>query len=451
MTTDIGRKFVSTINEHKMLKAGDSVLACVSGGADSVALLYLLLEAREELSLENVYACHFNHGIRGASSDSDEQFVVSLCERLGVKLVCESGHMASRRAPRGLSTEAWARSERYDFFCRTAAKLGAIAATAHNQNDVAETVLLNLARGAGLEGAGGIPPVREGFIRPLIDINRDEIEAYLSSIGADFVTDETNLSDDYSRNRVRHIVLPALKTVNAAAVRNIARFAARARQTDAYLELLADRAIEQAKNGDDSYYVSPIAALDEPVRSLAIKKLLEHHRRDVGENSIAPALKVLSGESLGLQLSKDCYLVREKDSIKFTERREPVPPCAPMPLKEGENLFCGQVLKIEFFSGNKSGFQNVHNYDLINAADYAKIKGKLHVRSRCEGDIFTGAARKHTKSLKKLFNERGIPAWQRNAVPVVCDDEGIVFVGGEGVALRCALTEQQTQIIYFGL
>ena len=424
-------------------------MACVSGGADSVALLYLLLETEDELGLADVCACHFNHGIRGASSDGDELFVRKLCAKLGVRLLCESAHMAQRQAPKGMSVETWARSERYDFFRRSALELGAVAATAHNRNDVAETVLLNLARGAGLEGAGGIPPKREGIIRPLIDIDRGEIESYLKSKGAEYVTDETNLSDDYSRNRIRHSVLPALETVNAAAVRNIARFAARARQADEYLASLAEGAIASAKIDDNTYLISPLAVLDELPRTLAVKKLLECHRRDVGENSIAPAMRVLSGESAGLQLGDGCLLVREKDMIKFTEPKEPLLPVDPVPLHEGENTFCGGTVSVEFFHTNKAGFQNVHNYDLINAADYAKIKGTLYIRSRREGDTFASAARKHTKSLKKIMNERGIPPWRRNAVAVVCDDEGIVFVAGEGVALRCALGERETKVIYF--
>lgn len=447
----------AAIDKYRLIQRGDGVLVCVSGGADSVALLYILAELRGALGLRELAACHFNHGLRGEAGDADERFALEACESLGVECVSERAEMSERERPRGMSVEAWARAERYEFFERAARERGLLIATAHNRDDVAETVLFNLARGAGLEGAGGIPPKRGGIIRPLIDLSRAEIEEYLAARGARWVTDESNLKDDYARNRIRHGALPSLVSVNAAAARNIARFAERAREADAYFERLTAAALEDAARPLDigvaaRYEAAPLLALEEPVRSLAVKRLCERFRRDVGEDTVAPALRVLKGELRALQLADGAVLRRERDMIEVSEPRPSGGGCAEAEeseLKEGVNPFCSGVsVRVTRLNIEPNGI-NIHKYDLTNAADCAKIDGKLVLRARKSGDSFADPRRGCAKTLKKLFNERGIPPAERARVPLVCGPNGVVWLSGEGVAAQYAASGETKEILLF--
>ena len=210
MDTENFKRFTE---KYDMLPQGARVLCAVSGGADSVCLLHLLKSGGAD-----VFCAHFNHRLRGAESDRDEDFVRRLCAELGVELFAGAGDVAEYAARNSMGTEEAARKLRYNYLFDTAAKCGAgRIATAHNAEDNAETVLMNLARGTGLRGIGGIPPRRGKIIRPLLQTTRDEIILYLEENGLEHVEDSTNAADGYARNRLRHYVLPVLRQQNAGA------------------------------------------------------------------------------------------------------------------------------------------------------------------------------------------------------------------------------------------
>ncbi len=218
-----------TVERYDMLPRGSAVLAAFSGGADSSALLHFLCSVRGKRGLR-VFAAHVNHGLRGAEADRDEAFVRGVCRAWGVPLFAARVNVRAEAEKTGESEELCGRRLRYAFFEKTAAALGARIATAHTLSDCVETILFNLARGTGLSGLCGIPPVRGNIVRPLIETTRAEVEAYCRENGLDFVTDSTNFSRVYGRNRVRLDVVPALRTINPslekAVLREIRLFAA---------------------------------------------------------------------------------------------------------------------------------------------------------------------------------------------------------------------------------
>ena len=219
--------------------------AAVSGGADSMALLRVLLELREAFGY-TLSACHVNHGLRGETADRDEAFVRAECARLGVPLI------VFRPADVGMAVpphagEDWARRLRYACFAQLLAGGIDCIATAHTATDQAETLLFRLARGTGLHGAGGIRPRRPGYCRPLLGLTRVEIEALCAAFGQGWVTDETNESDAYARNRLRHGAVPALRSVNAAAEENLAHFCEKAARADAYFARQAEQLLSIAR------------------------------------------------------------------------------------------------------------------------------------------------------------------------------------------------------------
>lgn len=276
----------SALAEYKMIEKGDAVVAALSGGADSVSLLHALTELSGELGL-TVSACHVNHHLRGEESDADMHFCEKLCADLGVELKVLEADVASMQQKHE-SLEECARRVRYDFFADVSA--GKKLATAHNSNDCAETVLLNLMRGTGLKGLCGVPPMRGNIIRPLIFCTRDDVEAYCNSRGLSWVTDKTNLSTDYTRNKIRHIILPEMLKINGSLFSTMNRMELSLREDSDFLDgmaaeslLEAERPVELRRSlGDGTcehillkgWSAEKLSALPKPIQSRAIKLIL---------------------------------------------------------------------------------------------------------------------------------------------------------------------------------
>lgn len=204
------QKAFETIEKYQMIQPGGRVLAGVSGGADSVCLLMVLLELQKRMEFE-IQVVHVEHGIRGKESLQDAEYVRKLCEQYQVPFLCVSCDIPQMARERKLSTEEAGRLARYEIFEKTAREWAADhIAVAHNKNDQAETILWNLARGSGLDGAAGIRPVRGKIIRPLLECGREEIEAYLRQKGIVWREDATNQGLDYTRNIIRNQILPEM-------------------------------------------------------------------------------------------------------------------------------------------------------------------------------------------------------------------------------------------------
>ena len=302
MNSNLLSKAKNTIEHYDLLNSGDTVIVGFSGGADSTALLCLLNDLKTEYNL-NLIAAHLNHGIRGAEADRDEAFCKEVCEKLGIKIYAFHMNIPEYAKELGVSEEVAGRNARYEFFLGLAGESGKIA-TAHNAQDAVETLVLNLCRGSGLKGLSSIPPVREmehpvgchseeegcagscesckshcekttvtKIIRPLLECSREEIEEYLSEKGFSFMTDSTNLSDDYTRNKVRHNIIPAFIDINAGAVSNITRCLSTLREDAAFLDSMADTLVESAKTGD-SFETTILLSAELPVLKRALGKIV---------------------------------------------------------------------------------------------------------------------------------------------------------------------------------
>lgn len=266
-------KVKSTISKFDMLTDCRNVTVALSGGADSVALLYSLYLLKEELGI-SLSACHVNHNLRGEESDGDELFVRRMCRMLDIPLYVRNIRV-SDYVGKHESIELVARRIRYSFF----SELGndRIIATAHTASDNCETVLINLIRGTALSGMCGIPPKRDNVIRPLIDCTREEIEQFCRENSLGYVTDSTNLSDDYTRNKLRLGIIPELKKINPSLAAAVGRMSQAAALDDKYLDKLASDEKEKACK-DGRYYVPALCGLDECIlRRVATMILEENH------------------------------------------------------------------------------------------------------------------------------------------------------------------------------
>lgn len=401
-------KLRAFLKEQALLSPGDKVIAAVSGGADSVAMLFALYLLRDELGI-TLEAAHFNHHLRGAESDRDEAFVTDFCGRYCIPLHLGSGRIVSGK--KGL--EAAARDARYAFLRSLPGKV----ATAHTADDNAETVLMRLIRGTGLKGLGAIAPVSGNVIRPMLTVTRDDVEAFLEEYALPHVEDSSNAEDDFLRNRIRHGILPLMRAENPRIGENLSAMALLLRQDEACLQAM----IPEEQMPD----VSRLKAMEPALRRRTLERFLKAQGvREPEQIHILQAEQLLyhwspsasmqfpGGVTIGRQY--DC-LVRLECAPELPETRLSVP---------GETCIGGKRFVSEYAT------------DLEERPDSVLVcpVGVLIVRSRRSGDTMRLPG--GTRSLKKMYIDRKIPASQRAVVPVLADDRGVLAVFGIGTDIR---------------
>ena len=401
-------KLRAFLKEQALLSPGDKVIAAVSGGADSVAMLFALYLLRDELGI-TLEAAHFNHHLRGAESDRDEAFVTDFCGRYCIPLHLGSGRIVSGK--KGL--EAAARDARYAFLRSLPGKV----ATAHTADDNAETVLMRLIRGTGLKGLGAIAPVSGNVIRPMLTVTRDDVEAFLEEYALPHVEDSSNAEDDFLRNRIRHSILPLMRAENPRIGENLSAMALLLRQDEACLQAM----IPEEQMPD----VSRLKAMEPALRRRTLERFLKAQGvREPEQIHILQAEQLLYhwSPSASMQFPGSVTIGRQYDCLVRLE-------CAPE-LPETRLSVPGETC-----IGGKR-FVSEYATDLEERPDSVLVcpVGALIVRSRRSGDTMRLPG--GTRSLKKMYIDRKIPASQRAAVPVLADDRGVLAVFGIGMDIR---------------
>lgn len=420
---------VLTAIERFSLLSADNITVALSGGADSVALLHALCTLKDKLKI-NISAAHLNHMIRGDEALRDENFVKQLCGDMNIPLICESIDVPAYAEKNRLSIETAAREVRYAFFERINT---GVVATAHTASDNLETVLFNLARGTGLNGLCGIPPKRSIYIRPLILVTRDEVEAYCAENCLSYVTDSTNLSDDYTRNRIRHTVIPVLKSVNPSAEKTVARTVVSVREDEEFLNACADNYL--SANFKDGF-LTVDSAVPPSVLKRAIKKYAEYIVPDLRLDSLH-LNSIYSVSVNGGRTSLPCDCIAEAKNGRLSVKNK---------LSNGKKTVFNVSTAVKDNTFFKNG-EKVNNLLLNNSIDCDKIVGESVLRTRLPGDSVRLAGRGCTKTLKKLMNELKIPNELRDSVPVLADDDGVIWVYGAGTASRCAVNEKTEKVM----
>lgn len=448
----------AAIQTENMLSRGDRLIVGLSGGADSVALLHFLY-CNAELYDIKLTAVHLNHSLRGEESDRDEQFVRELCKRLDIPLIVETKQIAQIAAQSGQSIEQCAREVRYDFFCRAAHQVCADKiATAHTLSDSIETVLINLARGTALRGLCGIPPVREfkeyTVIRPLIRCTREQIEAYCSSHSLDFVTDSTNLEDEYTRNRIRHNVVPALSEGNSAFSASVQWTMDALAADDDYMNQITLAAEKEAESSHDCYNRDKLVHLHTSVRRRVLNQLLRDRDIPQSRQRIVQLESLLKDDDT-VQLNGSWYCKSSEHELLFYKYQdELMDKITPIQIDNLEasrevDVFSDKKLKIKYteyeeFEENHQKLQKV----LKNALDYDKIEKIVKIRGRISGDSVRLAGRGCTKTLKKLCNEAGLDKRERTRMIVLEDKNGLLWVEGFGVAESVAIDKTTRRALF---
>lgn len=418
---------LSAIREFNMIQPGDRVLVCLSGGADSVCLLSVLSELSDKLGIE-LFAAHYNHRLRGSESDGDEEFCLSLCRGLGIPLYIGSGDVRSEAERRSQGIEECARDMRYAFFYETAAALGgAKIATAHNAEDNLETVLMRVARGTGLKGLCGIPPVRGDIIRPLLYTKRADIEAYLRVNGIPHREDSSNETDDYFRNTIRHRAIPALRASSADPAASAANMTRLLREDESFLDSLSEKYLAEHPTLSASELSSqPFSLSSRVIRKAAGSELSFAHVEAVLELLKSPDPSAsLDLPGLTVRREYDRLIFGQAESVAFE-------PFAISPGEEREIPEAGLKARAELIES--AGEIHKSFTDLVFKSEC--VCGNMLIRPRKTGDFIRLSSGSGQKSLKKLFIDRKIPAHLRASVPVICDDAGVLGVYGIGTDVR---------------
>ncbi|WP_457568451.1 tRNA lysidine(34) synthetase TilS [Desulfurobacterium sp.] len=416
----IEKKVLSTIKKFSLIKPGETVLCAVSGGPDSVALLHILNALSRTLNIK-VCAAHFNHKLRGAESEADEKFVKDLCSRLSIPLI--TGYGDIKKASSGRNIEEIARKERYRFLQAAASQLKASKiAVGHTASDLCETVIFNISKGTGIKGIRGFLPKRDNIIRPLFEVTREEIENYLKNRKIPFRIDSSNLDTKFSRNLIRLCVIPHLRKINPSLEKTILRESKTFREIEDFLKIETEKILKKGTFHKNSF-------------SISLKHLHQLHPF-IKKEAIREAFSRLSGESLNatkiaaiasltekngsgtLHLKGDFIAVKTQTHLLLSRKTKNTSPFnikvtrIPSEVETPEGIF-------EFTKTGTGDFEFPET----------EIKKGLLIKSRSGGEWLSFPYGK--KKLKKFLNEKKIPFFLRNNLPLLVTGENeVIWIPG---------------------
>ncbi len=436
-------KVREAICKFNMLDKTECVTVALSGGADSVALLYALKALEYDIR-----ALHVNHQLRGEESDRDEAFVRTVCERENIPLEVHRVDVSGEAEKRSVGLEECGREIRYELLAKAAEKNGGKIATAHTLSDSTETVFLNIARGCALSGLTGIPPVRDNVIRPLILVTREQVEKYCEENALEYVTDSSNLTDDYARNRVRHNTVPSLKTINPALEQAVGRMMEITSDDEDYINKEVEKAAEIYRS-EKGYAITELKTLHKAILS---RLLIKEYAKTTGNNCshlhinrmLALIERCQGKEELPggvyAEIRKGRFSIRKK-TAGCGEFAIPVTvPCT--------TDVCGRRITLEKINAERyEEIKKNNRYLFKNAFDYDIIASNLVIRNRRSGDRLRQPGRGLTKELRRLMNEKGIPTEDRDKIPVLAENTDVIWAEGFGVDEKYAVNEKTKNVV----
>ena len=441
------KKVLQYIKDNKMLCSRPRVVVGLSGGADSVCLLLILKEACKEAGATLV-AVHVNHGIRGEEANRDEAFCKRLCEENNIVFKAYKFSVPDIAKEQKLSLEEAGRMVRYQSFYEAAGENGVVA-VAHHQNDQAETVLFNIARGSRLKGAVGMMPVRDRIIRPLLCVTRSEIETYLKENGVEYCTDSTNLGNDYSRNSIRNQVMPLLNEINPKATAHFADFAAGALEAESFLEeYTCSCFLEKSKNLQDKILLD-IKGVHSYIVGRLIRMVFE--RLEVGLKDITKKhvdeIVMLSSKRVGANkhIKSGVWVENTRDGLLFYKKSE-AGVIEPIEINPPTRISLDDKAYMEFDIIEWDDNKKITNEVYTKYLDYDKIKFGLQLRGWQQGDIIA-INNGHHKKLKQYFVDEHVSRCKKEEALLLADGSNIVWVVGKRIGADYKITENTKRVL----
>lgn len=420
------RKVIHTIKANNMVKAGDNIICALSGGADSMALLYVLYEAREELGI-SLYAAHLNHGIRGEEADGDCVAAKRFCEKIGVELFVKNVDIPRLAKEQGIGEEECGRNERYFFFDEIKERLhGGRIATGHHMNDNAETVLFNLFRGSG--GLKGIPYVRGDVIRPLRDVSRREIEEYLRKNNISWREDSTNKENKYTRNYIRNVIIKEIEEQFPSAIYKIAQSAEISERDSEYLDLLA---MESGAFENGAIIFEKFIPLHESLkRRVVILALKAWGVQNINSQIISAVYETVTGPTGNKRDIGNNLIVYKSYSFIMCEQSGKI-------LKDKNEHFIkiDENLEITVSDGiwsvkSVDKKEKMRDNKRIVVLDADKLGEGVSLRKRMDGDYIYPKGMDGRKKLKEIFINMKIPVKKRDEITLLAKGSEILFIPG---------------------
>ncbi len=464
--TKFQKKVLETIRNHQLIAPGEGIAAGVSGGPDSVCLIHVLYSLRDSLSLK-LYAVHINHMLRSVEADLDEEYTARLCEDLGIPLYVSHIDVAAAAKKEGISLEEAGREVRYREFRKYAEVVGASKiAVAHNRNDQAETVMLNIIRGTGLAGLSGMEYRRGDIIRPLLGSSRDEIERYCKTAGLSPRTDSTNLEQEYTRNKVRLGLIPYVnEKFGTNFVDSLCRLSENAAIDEHYMEKCAYEAYRESICEKLNGYVyldnAELSALDPAIRMRVLKLALKDTVGSVKgisskhyQNLSDLIMKGITGTQAELPQGIRAFIsygvLRIFSQQSVGEQLREIPSFSSQVTVPGET----EVPVIDASVTALVGLpQNIDNYGRlgynpkVQYFDYDKFNEGIYIRNRRNGDLFKPLGSNGTKKLKEYFIDNKIPREMRDRIPLICCGNEIVWIIGYKISDKFKVTENTKNVL----
>lgn len=445
-------KIKTAIKKHSMLFEKDRVLIGLSGGPDSVCLLLLLNQMKEEYKLD-LYAIYVDHGLRPDEIPSEIQFCKTLCEGLGISFITGSVDVNSYAEEHRLNKQEAARDLRYKTFEEVALEKGANRiALAHNADDQAETFIMRILRGSGWKGLSGIPPVRGKIIRPLIEIERKEIEEFLANSSQSYIVDSSNLKKNYFRNWLRVSIMPEFKRKNPELINTISRMSEIIREEDNYLELIVTKTLMKliSKKTDKTIelFLVPLETMDKVILRRVLRRAIDAVKGLKGINFIhiediivlikngVPGNRLYLPKGIRVIKGYSTLILTSELSVKLGTYSLDVP--GEVILKEGGVLIEASL---------KDSAEDYGDGKFRALFDADKISLPLSIRPRKEGDFFYPSGFGKRKKLQDFFVDEKVPRDERDRIPIVLSGEDIIWIAGYRADDRFKVTEDIKKIL----
>ena len=444
------QKVKAYVKKWHMLQKEDSVIAGISGGADSVCLLFMLLKLQKELGFA-LMAVHVNHGIRGAEAERDEAYVKRLCRQWNVRLKVYRENVPAYAKEHGMTEEEAGRDIRRTCFCKVLKEWGGTKiALAHHENDNVETLLWNLCRGTGIRGLGGIAPVNDVWIRPLLCVKRREIESYLKKRGISYCTDTTNADRRYMRNRIRMDIIPYLEDcVNTESVSHMGKTMERMYELEQYILEEVGQYKESCtgwKNGRRIIRQTEYTKIPKALRDNVLHEILcetAGRRKDIEEVHVQ-MLRDLFTKQVGkrIDLPYGVTAIRTYEGVRF-EKNIPEASYA----GDENELFSIRVFDRE--PGNVTFPEKIYT----KWFDYDIIKNTVKIRHRIAGDSIVINRYGGRQKLKQYFTDQKVPQEDRDKIWIAADGDEVLWIVGYRQSQKYQITEKTTKILeiqYYG-
>lgn len=426
------KKVRDFIVNNKLIKPNNHIILGISGGPDSIALLFIMQKIKSEFNL-TLSVAHVNHSLR-PEADEEEALVKKLCHNLDIPFYSYKADVTNIAKQNKISIEEAGRNVRYDFFNQLLAKINAdLIATAHHQDDNAETVLINLLRGTGIKGLRGILPINNNIIRPLLEVSKLEIETYLEERNLPYFIDKSNFDPIYLRNKIRHELIPLLKTdYNPKIVENLNQLAIIAREENEELEnqarhLYNEALVKKTANTiilNNLFLANLSIALQKRVILYTLSSLAGEEGFEALDVKLILDLMTKEGSAKTIQLKKGVNVSKVYDELAFsTIKKEIISFDYLLNIPATIILPTGEKYLFELISPEKLVVS-----DYIAYIDYDKCKLPLHLRSRKTGDIFYPYGLKGSKKIKDYFIDLKIPKYKRSMIPLLTSPDDDIYV-----------------------